>query len=318
MSSKDINISKCEKCLVYGTNDVPLSRARLINGGDKIWMIFDNQNLKPVTVEVLVDFYGSQKGVIRYLCNITIVRNEEIGNTRERWAGECVLLEYMGTIQRQKDLRVPVKKSALFQNLDGTVFLGTIENISAGGIFLLTTQKMSNGTIFLFEYTFDDTLCKLQARVLRGRVVNGQYGYGCQFYMKSAAVDKTIRQFVYNIQMKKKLETVERQKDLRVPVKISVLCQSPDGTMFRGTIENISAGGFFLVTPQKLSEGFTFQFEHTFERTACKMQARVLRGRIVNGQYGYGCQFFMKSIAADKVIRQFVYNRQLRQRQPEF
>lgn len=196
----NVNLSKCSKCLVYGTNRAPLSKARLISDGDKILMIFDNPRLKTVTVNVMVDFYGSQKGIIRCMCNLAIKRNEQIGDPRERWAGECVVLEHLETIQRQKEIRVPVNISAFFQKQDGTMFKGVIENISAGGCFLVATQQMPNGTEFLFEYTFCDTLCKMQARVLRGRVVEGRFGYGCQFRNKNAAADKAIRQFVYNMQ----------------------------------------------------------------------------------------------------------------------
>ena len=109
-------------------------------------------------------------------------------------------------------------------------------------------------------------------------------------------------------------DVYQRQKDLRVEVQIRAEFRTEaTGWFFSGTIQNISAGGVFIVTKQALKKNDRFLFNYTFGSELVELRAKVLRvtGLVQGGGYGYGCQFVGLSKEAEAAVRKFVYTKQM-------
>ena len=104
-------------------------------------------------------------------------------------------------------------------------------------------------------------------------------------------------------------DVYQRQKDLRVEVLIRGEFRSDaTGWFFSGTIQNISAWCFFIVTKQALKKNDRFLFNYTFGSELVELRAKVLRvtGLVQGGGYGYGCQFVGLSKEAEAAVSKFV------------
>lgn len=107
-------------------------------------------------------------------------------------------------------------------------------------------------------------------------------------------------------------EIFQRQKDLRVKVHISTDFRLDSGIIFPGTIQNISAGGLYFATGQRLMLKQEFLFKHSFRTEVSTVRARVLRiHNLSQNGFGYGCQFINLTLGLESDIRNFVYNRQI-------
>ncbi len=197
----------CETCMVYGTDNKPLSRARVqTDEKDKVTLYFNNYKLRNIRFKTYVDFYDMQQGLMRTWCELVIRKNTN-KDMMEPWMADVKVLEVADVFQRQKDLRVRVNISTSFTTDTGEYFSGSIKNISAGGIFLVTSKALQPDTRFTFSYRFDGELCKVNAKVLRARgATTGGFGYGCQFVRLLPETEATIRKFVFAKQ-------VENQKN---------------------------------------------------------------------------------------------------------
>ena len=201
-----MRLRDCERCLVYGTDNRPLSRARVeIDNEMGIRLFFRNPKLRSVRFRTTIDFYDRSQGVVRCRCELVIQRNSYPNRMKEPWMADCEILDIEEIFQRQKDLRVDVQLWMEFQAESGWFFSGTIQNISAGGVFIVTKQALKKNDRFLFNYTFGSELVELRAKVLRvtGLVQGGGYGYGCQFVGLSKEAEAAVRKFVYTKQMQK-------------------------------------------------------------------------------------------------------------------
>lgn len=108
-------------------------------------------------------------------------------------------------------------------------------------------------------------------------------------------------------------DVVQRQKDLRVKVHMSLEFVADDGTYTSGIVQNISAGGLYLVTSYRMVPGQYFTFAYTFENEQRRITAKVLRVKrlAAESSYGYGCKFLELSPDAEADVRKFVYRKQI-------
>lgn len=113
----------------------------------------------------------------------------------------------------------------------------------------------------------------------------------------------------------KVLETVQRQKDIRIKLNLEKLFSSAKQGDFYGIIENISAGGVYITTSKPMSKNELFSFYHNFVGKNWKLQAATLWAKRISDDYfGYGCRFVDLPEGAEMDIRQFVYQHQLNNR----
>ena len=133
---------------------------------------------------------------------------------------------------------------------------------------------------------------------------------------KNPKVYETGEPWMADCTLVKVYESFQRQKDIRVKVQLSTEFLLSDGKYFSGTIRNISAGGLYMVTDQKMNSGQMFSFTYPFKAEPFRVNVRVLRVQELMGGYGYGCKFEELSPGEEADVRNFVYQKQI-QRQLE-
>lgn len=107
------------------------------------------------------------------------------------------------------------------------------------------------------------------------------------------------------------LEIVEGRKSVRAAMEKETTFSVPGKEDFKGVIQNISEGGIYFITRTRLQCNDTVKFSYCFLEKEYRMEVVILREEdLRNGRYGYGCQFLMLPLVAQKDIRQYVYLRQ--------
>lgn len=82
-----------------------------------------------------------------------------------------------------------------------------------------------------------------------------------------------------------------------------------------GIIDNISAGGIYLITKQTLEPNEIVSFEYRFKSLMRRFDVMAIRAKQESGgKYGYGCRFLNLTDGADAAIRSYVYKKQLESR----
>ncbi|MCI8505816.1 MAG: PilZ domain-containing protein [Lachnospiraceae bacterium] len=102
-------------------------------------------------------------------------------------------------------------------------------------------------------------------------------------------------------------DSLQRQQDIRARVDINIGFDSERHGPFYGTIENISAGGFFVKTTMPLDRNERISFQYSFRTAVRTFQAKVIRMQRIKDEYGYGCCFLDLNENAEAVIREYVY-----------
>lgn len=202
----------CETCLVYGTDNKPLSRARVkTDEKDKVTLYFNNPKLRSVRFKTRVDFYDTQQGIMRALCELVIRKNTN-KDMAEPWMADVSVLKVENVFQRQKDLRVRVNINISITTDKNQILSASVRNISAGGLFLVTSKAIDPGTKFTFNYNFGGILCKVNGMVLASRgVTTGGFGYGCKFVNLLPETEAAIRKYVFAKQTENQ-RTSERRR----------------------------------------------------------------------------------------------------------
>lgn len=208
-----MNLNNCTICLVYGTDNKPLSKARVeVRNEGEMSLYFSNYKLRNIKIRTIVDFYDGAQGVVRCICMLVIRKNNQITRLKEPWMADCSVVKIREVFQRQKDLRVKTEIREEFQSDLGHYFPGTIQNISAGGLYVNTPWSMNIGDRFSFNHRFMDKLCDIRAEILRvNPLTGGGYGYGCKFVDLSLDTEAVIRKYVYTRQMEAQTERQDRQ-----------------------------------------------------------------------------------------------------------
>lgn len=206
-----MKLKDCDNCLVYGSDNKPFTKAKVSLNKDKgtITLFFKNPNMSAMKLRTYVDFYDSQLGLVRSVCDVAIKKNPQ-ANSIEPWIADCTIREIKELVQRQKDLRMEVEISKQFRLDNGKSFGGIIKNISAGGILVVASQPIKRGTIIAFTHRFENTntICQIKAQILRAKGAAGKgYAYGCQFVDLSMEAEAIIRKFVYIKQLEKEGRT---------------------------------------------------------------------------------------------------------------
>lgn len=124
---------------------------------------------------------------------------------------------------------------------------------------------------------------------------------------------KIIEQWAADCEIIKVLETIQRQKELRVRLEKNLEFSTAAHGQFTGIIHNISVGGFMLFTETPLNVHEEISFRHCFLKKVQEVKAIILREQpMEKGYHVYGCRFIRLSNSAEKDIRQFVFRHQLK------
>lgn len=145
---------------------------------------------------------------------------------------------------------------------------------------------------------------------------DGQIGYiktYCEIYVRKNTDPFILEPWIADCEILEVVEIVQRQKDLRVKMERDITFTSYKRGSFTGKIQNISVGGLYFITKERLESGEHFEFHYCFIKKEHLVKAVILREQeLRNGRYGYGCQFEELPKGVERDIRQFVYKQQLR------
>lgn len=91
-----------------------------------------------------------------------------------------------------------------------------IKNISIGGIFLFHSEStiFSPGDILIVNFKIEGEWVNVMAKVLRVQRNHEREieGYGCQFVNTDPSQEELFAQFVYKVQLKKRIEQMEKDE----------------------------------------------------------------------------------------------------------
>lgn len=93
-----------------------------------------------------------------------------------------------------------------------------IKNISIGGIFLFRSeQTFAIGDSLLVNFRIEGESVDVMARVLRIQRNHDREieGYGCQFINADPSQEELFAQFVYNVQLRKRIEQMEKDEQMQ-------------------------------------------------------------------------------------------------------
>lgn len=108
---------------------------------------------------------------------------------------------------------------------------------------------------------------------------------------------------------------VQRQKDPRVRTNVELACVSLKHGPFVASLRNISAGGIYILTDQRMEKGDAFLFTHSFLEDRLRLEASVLWSKkLSDREAGYGCRFVGLSESDQREIGRYVAQRQAKQR----
>lgn len=121
---------------------------------------------------------------------------------------------------------------------------------------------------------------------------------------------------VYRCKVLEQLARVQRREDVKVSMSVMVNVDY-EGMLYPSTIENISAGGVYLVSGLVASVGEQLTF--VFPRTdpPATLTADILRAELrvnQNGRntYGYGCRFVNLNVSQESLLRGYVFQEEKR------
>ena len=197
-------LKDCSTCMVYDTSGELLVKARVMSVEERITLHFeDDSKLGPDTDKLEIDFFDSQMGCIKTYSSLVVHKNTDPW-VLEPWMAQCEILEIRETIQRQKDLRVKLEKELEFTSTVHGHFMGTIHNISVGGIMLYTEMPLTVDEEIEFRYCFLKREYEVKAVLRREQeMIKKRHVYGCQFIDLTKSAERDIRQFVFKQQLKR-------------------------------------------------------------------------------------------------------------------
>lgn len=136
----------------------------------------------------------------------------------------------------------------------------------------------------------------------------------CRCRLSSPLVTGGMR--TYRCEVLERLAQIQRREDIKVSLNVSVNVDY-EGMLYPSTIENISAGGIYLISGLTASVGdqFTFVFPRTDPPVT--LTAGILRVELrvnQNGRnvYGYGCRFVDLNVSQESLLRGFVFQEERR------
>lgn len=122
----------------------------------------------------------------------------------------------------------------------------------------------------------------------------------------------------YRCEVLEQLSQIQRREDIKVPLNISVTVDYL-GMLYSSSIENISAGGVYLVSALTAPVGDRLSFLFSGTVPSIPLTAKILRAdpRLApNGPttFGYGCRFVGMNVTQESLLRSFIFREERRLR----
>jgi c-di-GMP-binding flagellar brake protein YcgR len=108
--------------------------------------------------------------------------------------------------------------------------------------------------------------------------------------------------------------------DIRVPIDINITIKTIEinnrikhlKNNIYGTIENISCGGMLLHSGANINKHTKFNFNIMLFNKSLNISTEIIRkNKGSNLDYYYGCKFLNLSLHDEKILRKFIFNKQI-------
>ena len=195
--AKIMVLNDCTVCAVYGPDGETQQRVSVSCSGEQIILLPGAEHELSDSAKVRIDLFDSQMGYIQTNCQIAVRKNDDPA-IKSAWVADCSILEVLQIREMRRFVRVGLGKEVVMTLSGKGEFEAVIQNISEGGIFFVSTTRAQWGDIVSFSYCFMEQEYQMKAEVLREEeLLNGRYGYGCEFQELPKGAGRDIRQFVY-------------------------------------------------------------------------------------------------------------------------
>ncbi len=190
-------------------NDIPLNNIIIIKGKDLPLFEIDKS--------IYIITYMKNGDRIRYTATVRMSLSNQL-NVQLRNDYGTLMEERRRYFKVESDIECSV---AGFIHDDELVdfdapIAASIKNISIGGMFLFQpeNQVFAPGDTLVVNFNIDGEPINVMAKILRIQRSHEKEieGYGCQFVNPDAAQEELLAQFVYNIQLKKRIEQMEKDE----------------------------------------------------------------------------------------------------------
>lgn len=136
----------------------------------------------------------------------------------------------------------------------------------------------------------------------------------CRCRLSSPLVSGTMRS--YRCEVLEQLTQIQRREDIKISLSVVVEVDC-GGVRSPATIQNISAGGVYLLSSLAAAVGDRLSFNFTKTTPPILLNAEILRAELQVNQtgrsvYGYGCRFVDMGIHQESLLRSYVFQEERR------
>ncbi len=146
-----------------------------------------------------VDFLDDVVGVVETDSEVHIVKNDKYpGDNQTPWIGTCNIRSISKITQRHLDVRALVDIQIPLTSQNRPEFVGSIRNISAGGIYLVSQEALAINEQLSFSYAFRNIERPYVVEILWAQREGDEgFGYGCRFLDMTNGAESAVRNFVF-------------------------------------------------------------------------------------------------------------------------
>lgn len=192
----------CHRCHVLVDNGKRKLEAMVVHKKENVKLYFAFSGLQDARVKTNVMFYDDVMGILHGECELLIRRNPSDNKNKYPWMADCTVNRLqMDENNRRQAIRVKTDIAVTLTAQFHGICLGTIKDLSVGGLLLETSQILSQGEEFSFSYDFGEGMHKFHAVPVRGLLGQSSgYRYGCQFVRISDAGESMIGKYLFKRQ----------------------------------------------------------------------------------------------------------------------
>ena len=192
----------CHRCHILLGDGTQKVEGRVVHNKKGTNIYLNLQGLRDARFNAKVIFYDDRQGVLTGMCQLIIKRNPNYPKMPEPWMAEC-LIQHLQLDEKNQRLAVRIKTQIELEFVSSGhgKFLGTIKDLSVGGLQLSTRQLLDRNERIAFIYAFAGKPRRYDALVIRGnRQKDGKFTYGCRFVNLTDGADTAIGGYLFKRQ----------------------------------------------------------------------------------------------------------------------
>lgn len=196
-----IRLIDCHRCHVLVDDGNKKIEAHVVHNKESVKLYFTIASLKDARIKTKIMFYDDIMGILHGECELLIHRNHSETRMQYPWMADCMIDRLrMDENNRRQAVRIKTDIAVTLSSKFHGTFLGTIKDLSVGGLLLSTAQILAKEEL-TFTYNFGKGMCRFYAVPVRGEAAtDGRYRYGCKFIRISEAEESMIGKYLFKRQ----------------------------------------------------------------------------------------------------------------------